>query len=167
MSDEKINCTRLPDESFSIRASYFCSKDSEVISRFVAAANSIAESLENVLLECKPFEGEDIMIEKEIAEMKQNPVQINLLLFNTERAENLGAFTYTCNNTFHNMPNILIANCNQQEAEEWVKKHPCFDLFVYNEDYDTLLALIRAIRERTYDDQPIPLNIYNNLARKR
>ena len=165
-SDNKINCTRLPNEQFTIRVAYFQNSPPEEIASLKKAVEDISGRLPDVRIQYAEWTTDKPSVANEIAELSADPVQINLLLFDADKTNWLGEYTYACNNHFHNMPNLLVGAIDKENAAALVKKFPSFDLFISNTDYDSLNKLIAAIRGRTYDDQPIPLDVYPNLSLK-
>lgn len=164
--DRKINCTKLPHEAFLIRAFYFDTAAYTDCSLFKEKSQSAASLLFNTKVEFIELKQDSFSPSGLNESLKTYPAQANLLLHNEGNLKSLADFTHKYNNTFHNSPNILICSHTESEAAALVKKHPSFDLCIYNYDYATLLDLIVAIRNRTYDDQPIDLSGFHNLTHK-
>jgi hypothetical protein len=164
--DGKINCTKLPHEAFLIRAIYFDTAAYTDCSLFKEKSQSLTINLTNTQLDFIEMK-QDSFSPSELNEfLKTYPAQVNLLLYNESNLKSLADFTHKYNNTFHNSPNILICSHTESEATALVKRYPSFDVCIYNNDYKVLADLLVAIRNRTYDDQPIDLSVFKNITYK-
>jgi hypothetical protein len=165
--DEKVNCTKLPHELFLIRCLYFETDRTNTYKEYIERLEKIKSEMLGVSLSILTLNTYSHSLDSLISQLKSDIAQINILLYDSQFQNELAEFSYNYNNTFHNCPNILICGKNQLDAINLIKSYPAFDLCIYNNDLETLDRLIKKIRSRTYDDQPIDLTEFKNLIHKK
>jgi len=160
MDDNKIDCTRTPEQSFQILLAS-CSANK------VQVLHSLKETLSR-LKGAEVIVFEKIAGMEDVSECMKKAVAIQPQMFLVaadERETELAAqLAYQYNNTFHNSPNILITDSDKDNFLRNYTQYRSFDLAFNKLNEQGILHLAETIKARPYDGAPVDFTRFKNLA---
>lgn len=160
MADNKIDCTKKPQENFTIEIVRYAE---EVPSRISFALDAL-ERLAGVTVHSSVFDTDASEIDAFIKQTVASPPQMLLIIATEAQFEHASKLAYRYNNTFHNSPNVLITALSDERFTHHYNTRQSFDLALNNPDENALSAFVLAIKSREYDGAPVDFSSFKGLA---